>query len=299
MREALKPVAGLDWLTALRPPTVRTLVDRGALDLGGFAPTDLLERTAASYPAERLSACYHAPLADERGRQREALLQATARELETIGQATTRAKRRVTGQAQLALRGGKVLNRFKRGTHVTLERSEAGFHSSRHLQSSAAEAALDGLSGLRTRVPAAALDTASTGRAYKSLATVERACRSLKTVALAVRPLGPRLTARVRAPVLLWMLAYDVEWHRRQALAPLLFDDDDKAPAAAQRAAVVAPAQRSPGARRKAQTQQTDDGRPVQSFQTFLPDLGTITKNQIRCVHSPLETTARLTTPTP
>jgi DDE family transposase len=299
IREDLKPVDGLDWITALRHPTVRTLVDSGALDLGGFAHTDLIELTAPAYPDERLIACYNATLADERGRKREALLQATERELETIRQATTRAKRRLTGQGNIALRVGKVLQRFKVGKHFTLEISDTGVHYQRDLQSIAAEAALDGLYVLRTSVPAAALDTIRTVRAYKSLATVERAFRSLKTVDLYVRPIGHRLTERVRAHVLLCMLAYYVEWHMRQALAPLLFDDDDKATAEAQRGSVVAPAQRSPRARRKAQTQQTDDGKPVHSFHTLLGDLGTITKNQIRFVHSPLETTEMLTTPTP
>src|SRR5919199_2444985 len=299
IREDLKPVEGLDWITALRHPTVRALVDSGVLDLGGFAHTDLIELTAPAYPDERLMACYNAALADERGRKREALLQATERELETIGQATTRAKRRLTGQAKIALRVGKALQRFKVGKHFTLEISEAGFDYRRNLQSIAAEAALDGLYVLRTSVPAEALDTARTVRAYKSLATVERAFRSLKTVDLYVRPIGHRLTERVRAHVLLCMLAYYIEWHMRRALAPLLFDDDDKAMAEAQRGSVVAPARRSPRARRKAQTQQTDDGRPVHSFQTLLRDLGTITKNQIRFVHSPLETTEMLTTPTP
>jgi DDE family transposase len=299
IREELKPVEGLDWITALRHPTVRALVDSGVLDLGDFAHTDLIELTVPAYPDERLMACYNATLADERGRTREALLQAPERELATIRQATTRAKRRLTGQGNIALRVGKVLQRFKVGKHFTLEISEAGFHYSRNLQSIAAEAALDGLYVLRTSVSAEALDTASTVRAYKSLATVERAFRSLKTVDLYVRPIGHRLTERVRAHVLLCMLAYYVEWHMRQALAPLLFDDDDKAMAEAQRGSVVAPAQRSPRARRKAQTQQTDDGRPVHSFQTLLRNLGTITKNQIRFVHSPLETTEMLTTPTP
>jgi Transposase DDE domain len=299
MREDLQPVEGLDWITALRHPTVRTLVDSGVLDLGGFAHTDLIELAAPAYPDERLIACYNATLADERGRKREALLQATERELETIAQATTRAKRRLTGQAKIALRVGKVLQRFKVGKHFTLEISEAGFHYRRNLQSIAAEAALDGLYVLRTSVPAEALDTARTVRAYKSLAHVERAFRSLKTVDLSVRPIGHRLTERVQAHVFLCMLAYYVEWHMRQALAPLLFDDDDKATAEAQRVSVVAPAQRSPRARRKAQTQQTDDGRPVHSFQTLLRDLGTITKNRIRFIHSPIETTEMLTTPTP
>jgi Transposase DDE domain len=298
IREELKPVEGLDWITALRHPTIRTLVDSGALDLGHFAHTDLIELTAPAYPDERLMACYNATLADERGRTREALLQATERELETIRQATTRAKRRLMGQGNIALRVGKVLQRFKVGKHFQIEITDEQLRYTRDTQSITTEAALDGVYVLRTSGPAEALDAASTVRAYKSLATVERAFRSLKTVDLYVRPIGHRLTERVRAHVLLCMLAYYVEWHMRQALAPLLFDDDDKAMAEAQRSSVVAPAQRSPRARRKAQTQQTDDGSSVHSFQTLLRDLGTITQNQIRFVHSSLETTEMLTTPT-
>src|SRR5215510_3718286 len=298
IREDLKPVEGLDWITALRHPTVRTLIDSGALDLGGFAHTDLIELTAPAYPDERLIACYNATLADERRRKREALLQATERELETIGQATTRAKRRLTGQAKIALRVGKALQRFKVGKHFTLEISEAGFDYRRNLQSIAAEAALDGLYVLRTSVPAEALDTARTVRAYQSLATVERAFRSLKTVDLYVRPIGHHLTERLRAHVFLCMLAYYVEWHMRQALAPLLFDDDDKAAGEARRASVVAPAQQSPRAQRKTRTQRTDEGLPIHSFQTLLADLATVTQNRIRFGASRTETTM-LTTPTP
>jgi len=299
IREELKPVEGLDWLTALRHSTIRTLVDSGVLDLACFARTDLVELMAAAYPNERLIACCNATLAQERARKREALLQATERELEIIRQATLRAKRPLRGQGTIALRVGKVLNRFKLRKHFVLDMTDEGFQYRRKLQSIAAETALDGVYVLRTSVPPEALDTVSTVCAYKSLATVERAFRSLKTVDLHVRPIGHRLADRVRAHVLLCMLAYYVEWHMRQALAPMLFDDDDTTTAEAQRASVVAPAQRSPRARRKAQTQQTDDGRPVHSFQTLLHDLGTITKNQIRFVQSPLETTEMLTKPTP
>jgi hypothetical protein len=299
IREELQPVEGLDWITALRGPPIRTLVARGALDLARFAQTDLVELTDPAYPDERLIACYNAALAQERGHKREALLQATEQELDRIRQATQRAKRRLTGQEQIALRVGKVLHRFKMGKHFLLDIADEAFHYRRNQSRIAAEAALDGLYVLRTSVPADALDTASTVRAYKSLATVERAFRSLKTVDLHVRPIGHRLADRVRAHVLLCMLAYYVEWHMRQALAPLLFDDDDQATAEAQRLSIVAPAQRSPRAWRKAQTRQTNEGRPVHSFQTLLHDLGTITKNQMRFAQSPLETTEMLTKPTP
>jgi transposase len=191
----------------------------------------LVQLTDPAYPDERLVACYHTALAEERGRKREDLLQATERELETIRQATMRAKRRLTGPDQMALRVGKGLKRFKMRKHFVLEITEGGFHYTRHLPSIEAETALDGVYVLRTSVPCEALETASIARAYKSLGTVERAFRSLKTVDLHVQPLGHRLAERVRAHVLLCMLAYYVEWHMRQARVPVLCDDDDKATA--------------------------------------------------------------------
>ena len=298
IREELKPLEGFDWITALRGSALQKLVDAGSLNVARFLETDLGEITAPAYPDERLIVCRKGALAAERMHKREALLQATERELEPIRQATQRAKRRLTGQAKIALRVGKVINRFKMGKHFRLEITDTAFHYTRDPHSITAEAALDGLYIVRTSVPLDLLSTADTVRAYKSLATVERAFRSLKTVDLHVRPIGHRLAERVRAHVFLCMLAYYVEWHMRQALAPLLFDDDDKAAGEAQRASVVAPAQRSPRAQRKAQTKRTDDGRPVHSFQTLLDDLATVTKNRVRFVQSNTETTL-LTTPTP
>ena len=298
IREELQPVAGLDWLTALRRPAIQQLVEAGAVDLVRLAETGLLEFTAPAYPGERLIACRNPLLADERTRKREALLQATERELDAIVQATTRAKRRLTGQAAIALRVGKVRNRFKMGKHFQTEITDAHLRYARDTQRITAEAALDGVYVLRTSVSGDTLTTESTVRAYKSLAGVERAFRSLKTVDLYVRPIGHRLAERVRAHVFLCMLAYYVEWHMRLALAPLLFDDDDQAAGETRRASVVAPAQRSRKAQRKAHTQQTADGMPVHSFQTLLQDLATVAKNRIRFGESALETTM-FTTPTP
>jgi len=296
--EELQPVAGLDWITALRSPSIQHLVAVGALDLTRFAETDLLEFTDPTYPQERLIACRNPLLAAERARKREALLQATARELDMIAQAITRPKRRLTGEAAIALRVGRVRNRFKMGKHFQIEITDTQLRYSRDTQRIAAEAALDGVYVVRTSVSSDTLSPASTVGAYKSLAGVERAFRSLKTVDLYVRPIGHRLAARVRAHVFLCMLAYYVEWHMRHALAPLLFDDDDKPAGEARRASVVAPAQRSPKAQRKAHTQRTDDGMPVHSFQTLLQDLATVAKNRIRFGESALETTM-FTTPTP
>lgn len=298
LREELQPVAGLDWITALRAPSIQQLVEAGSLDLTRFTETDLLECTDPTYPQERLIACRNPLLAAERARKREALLQATERELDNIVQATTRPKRRLTGEAAIALRVGQVRNRFKMGKHFQIEITDTQLQYTRDTQGSAAEAALDGVYVVRTSVSSDTLSPARTVSAYKSLAGVERAFRSLKTVDLYVRPIGHRLAERVRAHVFLCMLAYYVEWHMRETLAPLLFDDDDKAAGEAQRTSVVAPAQRSPHAQRKAHTQRTDEGMPVHSFQTLLQDLATVAQNRIRFGGSALETTM-CTTPTP
>jgi len=297
IRAELQPVPGLDWVTALRRPAIQQLVETGVLDLSRLAAADLLECADPTYPQERLIACRNPLLAAERARKREALLLATERELDTIVQATTRPKRRLTGEAAIASRVGQVRNRFKMGKHFQIMITDTQLRYTRDTQSIATEAALDGVYVIRTSVSDALLSPASTVGAYKSLAGVERAFRSLKTVDLYVRPIGHRLAARVRAHVFLCMLAYYVEWHMRQALAPLLFDDDDKAAGEARRSSVVAPAQRSPTAQRKARTQQPDEGMPVHSFQTLLQDLATMAKNRIRFGASALETTM-FTTPT-
>jgi hypothetical protein len=298
LREELQPVAGLDWITALRAPSIQQLVAAGSLDLTRFTETDLLECTDPTYPQERLIACRNPRLAAERARKREALLQATERELDNMVQATTRPKRRLTGEAAIALRVGQVRNRFKMGKHFQIEITDTQLQYTRDTQGIAAEAALDGVYVVRTSVSSDTLSPARTVSAYKSLAGVERAFRSLKTVDLYVRPIGHRLAERVRAHVFLCMLAYYVEWHMRETLAPLLFDDDEKAAGEAQRTSVVAPAPRSPHAQRKAHTQRTDEGMPVHSFQTLLQDLATVAQNRIRFGGSALETTM-CTTPTP
>jgi hypothetical protein len=298
IRAELQPVPGLDWVSALRRPAIQHLVEAGALDLTRLAETDVLEFTDPTYPQERLIACRNPLLAIERARKREALLLATERELDAIVQATTRTTRRLTGQAAIALRVEKVRNRFKMGKHFQIAITDTQLRYTRDTPRIAAEAALDGVYVVRTSVSGETLSPERTVGAYKGLAAVERAFRSLKTVDLSVRPIGHRLAERVRAHVFLCMLAYYVEWHMRQALAPLLFDDDDKAAGEARRASVVAPAQRSPRAQRKTRTQRTDEGLSIHSFQTLLADLATVTQNRIRFGASRTETTM-LTTPTP
>src|SRR5919198_2838337 len=298
IRAELQPVPGLDWVSALRRPAIQQLVEAGALDLTRLAETDVLEFTAPTYPQERLIACRNPLLALERARKREALLQATERELDALVQATTRTTRRLTGQAAIAVRVEKVRNRFKLGKHFQIAITDTQLRYTRDTQRIAADAALDGVYVVRTSVSGETLSPARTVGAYKSLAAVERAFRSLKTVDLYVRPIGHRLTERVRAHVFLCMLAYYVEWHMRQALAPLLFEDDDKAAGEAQRASVVAPAQRSAAAQEKALTKRTEDGGPVHSFQSLLRDLRTIVKNRVQFKALPTAEFDRITTRT-
>jgi len=282
IREELVGVEGVQWITALRAPAIAALVQGGALQLSLFDQRDLVEITHPDYPGERLIVCKNPLLAAERTRKRQELLAATERDLAPIAAATQRGRRPLRGPAAIGLRVGKVLGRYKVGKHFTLEITERTFHYARDEAAIAEEAALDGLYVIRTSVDAVQLPAAATVQSYKRLAEVERAFRSLKTVDLHVRPIHHRKPDRVRAHVFLCLLAYYVEWHMRQALKPLLFDDDDKATAEATRRSVVAPAQRSARAKAKAATKRTADGFPVHSFQTLLADLATLTKNQVR-----------------
>ncbi len=303
LREDLAP-EGLGWITALRAPAVRALVEAGALQLSLFDQQDLAEIISSDYPGERLIACRNPLLAEERSRKREKLLQATEKELDKIVAATQRVRRPLRGEAQIGLRVGAVVNKRRMAKHFRVHITDGGFSYERDAEGIAAEAALDGLYVIRTSVPAAEMAAAETVRAYKGLAMAERAFRSLKSVDLKVNPFYHRLEDRVKAHVFLCMLAYYVEWHMRRALAPILFDDDDREAAEAQRRSVVAAAQRSPQAKRKAQTKRTAQGEPVHSFQTLLKDLGTIVKDWIvfnidgRDAEG-LPTFVRITRPTP
>ena len=282
IREDLSPAEGLDWITALRAPAIAALVEGGSLQLSLFDERDLAEIRDPSYPGERLVVCKNPLLAQERGRKRRELLAATERELEAIAQAVTRAKRPLRGKAPIGLRVGKEMARFKMAKHFELTITDDGFRYERNEAAIAAEAALDGFYVVRTTVDAERLSAEDVVLSYKRLAHVERAFRSLKTLDLHIRPIHHRKADRVRAHVLLCMLAYYVEWHMRRALAPILFDEDDPPAAEALRVSVVAPAQRSPRARAKAATQRTPDGEPVHSFASLLRSLATIVKNRVQ-----------------
>jgi hypothetical protein len=298
---ALKP-AGLDWISALRGPAIQRLAKEGALQLSLFDEQDLAEIHSPAYPGERLMACRNPLLADERARKREALIRATEKALVPIVAATQRAKRPLRGRAAIGLRVGRVLNHYQVGKYFRLTITDETFVYARHEERIARDAAVDGLYIIRTSVPESEMGAEDTVRAYKDLAHVERAFRSLKSVELKIRPIHHRLADRVRAHVFVCMLAYYVEWHMRRCLAPMLFDDEDPASAHALRTSVVAPAVRSPSAVAKARRKRTEAGTPVHSFQTLLADLATLAKNRMRPMAAHGAAIAEfdlLTTPTP
>ena len=284
--EDIKP-AGLDWITALRAPAIRGLLEGGAFQMSLFDDRDMAAITSPDYPGERLILCRNHALAAERARKREDLLRATERELAAIAAAVRRKRAPLRGKAEIGLAVGAVIDRRKMAKHFALTITDASFAFARKSAEIAAEAALDGLYVVRTSLPAAALDDAATVRSYKSLSLVERAIRSIKTVDLHVRPVYHWLSERVRAHVFLGMLGYYLEWHMRQRLAPMLYDDDDKQAAEALRTSVVAKAQRSPAAVTKQTTGRTPDGLPVHSFQTLIADLATLTKNTVEIATAP------------
>src|SRR5215475_7053151 len=278
IEEVLKP-AGLDWITTLRAPAIRSLAETGSLQLSLFDERDLATITSLDYPGERLVACRNPLLADERARKREDLLVATEKKLAAIAARVHRAKKPLRGKDKIALAIGRVIDKYKMAKHFDLNITDDRFTFARNTAKIGAEAALDGVYVVRTTVSEAVLDQTATVTAYKQLSTAERAFRSLKTVDIEVRPIYHRRADRVRAHVFLCMLAYYVEWHMRQKLKSILFDDHDKAAADAARPSVVAKAERSEAARRKAHNRCTDDGLPVHSLRSLLADLATVTRN--------------------
>jgi transposase len=298
IREDLPTSHGIDWISALRATQIQVLVRDGKLQMSLFDKTDLVEIAHPAFSGERLVACYNPLLAEERARKRPELLAATEKQLEKIAVATRRPKRPLRGKSNIGIRAGKVLNRYKMGKHFQLRIEEDSFHYERKKANIESEQSLDGIYVIRTSVKTESLSSQQAVESYKSLSVVERAFRSLKTVDLHVRPIHHRLPDRVRTHILLCMLAYYVEWHMRQLLAPLLFDDHDKPQAQAARSSIVAPAKRSPAAERKALTKMTDEGLKVHSFQTLLADLATIVKNRIQPKDQSTSAFDMITTPT-
>ena len=299
IEEDLRPLEGMEWITALRGPAIRKLAESGVIDMSLFDERDLAEVSSPDFPGERLILCRNPLLAAERKRKREELLKATERELERVAVATTRSRNRLHGKDQIGLRVGRVLGRFKVGKHFKLTIEEDRFSYRRNLNAIAEEAALDGIYVIRTSLRSHTLDAEQTVLSYKRLAQVERAFRCIKTVDLRLRPIHHRLARRVRAHVFICMLAYYVEWHMRRALAPMLFDDHDTDAAARARRSPVAKARRSIAAERKARTKLTAEHQPVHSFRTLLGDLATVVKNRMQPSDATMASFEKITTPTP
>jgi transposase len=298
IRQDLPAAHGIEWISALRATQIQKLAKDGQLQMSLFDTTDMVEIAHPDFPGERLVACFNPLLAEERARKRPEMLAATEKQLEKIAAATKRSRRPLRGKQNIGVRAGKILNRYKMGKHFELRIEEDSFQYKRKEANIEREKSLDGIYVIRTSVKADALSGEQVVASYKSLSGVERAFRSLKTVDLHVRPIHHRLPDRVRAHILLCMLAYYVEWNMRQLLAPLLFDDHDKAEAKSARASIVAPAQRSAAALRKAAARKTDDGIAVHSFQTLLKDLATVVKNRIQPKDKTIPAFDMLTTPT-
>jgi len=290
--------AELDYITALRAPEIKALVEQGAIQLSLFDEQDLFEIAHPDYEGERLVCCKNPLLAEERGRKRQSLLGATEAELDKIAIACRRERRPLRGKDAIALRVGKVINRYKVAKHFNLEIGESSLDFSRKEDQIAAEAALDGIYVLRTSLSGEALESPEVISSYKALAGVERAFRSFNTD-LDIRPIRHRTEERVRAHVFLRMLSYYVSFHMERQLAPMLFRDDDKQAAEAARTSPVAPAQRSAGALRKLATKHTEEGDPVHSFQSLLKDLATIATNRVQPNDAGLPAFTVITTPTP
>ncbi len=274
----LRDMTGIGWITALKSASIRTLVEQGQLQLDLFDERNLMAFTAPDYPGERLVACRNPQLAKLRAIKREELLVATEKSLQAIKDRVDAG--RLGKAAAIGLAAGKMVNRYKVAKHFELIIGEHSFVFERKHDAIAAEAALDGIYIIRTSLDAQRMEAADCVRNYKALANVERAFRSLKTVDLKIRPIHHRTADRVRAHILLCMLAYYVEWHLREAWRELMFADPEQA--AKTTRDPVAPARRSPAALDKVARHQLDDGSPAHSFATLMAELSTIVRNTCR-----------------
>ena len=296
IRDEVRP-AQLDWLSALRAPQIKALVEEGALQLSLFDTQDLFEISSPQFPGERLVCCHNPALADKRARKRQELLAATEKELTPIAAATGRERRPLRGKDKIALRVGKVIGHYKMAKHFTIEITDESFTFTRNHDAIAAEAALDGIYVLRTSLDEHTLQRDDVVLRYKNLADVERFFRTLNSE-LDVRPIRHRLADRVRAHMFLRMLSYYLVWHTKAVLAPILFVDNDKPAATAKRANPVAAAQRSDEALNKAARKRTADNTPVHSFTSLLADLATLCANKIQPA-ADMPAFTMTTTPTP
>jgi transposase len=283
IRDDLKP-AGLDWITCLRAPAIQALAaDDGPLQLSLFDDRDLAEISAPDlFSGERLIVCRNRDLAGERARKREELLAATERELGRIEEQTRRRNRPLKSAAEIGVAVGAVIDKKKMAKHFDVDIRDGHLSFKRRAERIAEEARLDGVYVIRTSIPAEHLAAGETVQAYKDLSRVERAFRCLKTVDLEIRPIRHWMAERVRAHVFLCMLAYHVEWHLRDGLAPLLFHDTDLEAARAERSSPVVKTEPSEAVKEKKATKRSADGHRVMSFNGLVAHLGTFTRNTMR-----------------
>lgn len=272
--DTLRELPGVDWISALRSPSIRALVDQGRIQPSLFDKRNLAEISSPDFPDERLVVCFNPLLEEERRRKRESLLAATEKELARISKAVTRRKTKVLKREDIGLKLGKVINRFHVAKHFALKIQDGSFEWSRKQSSIEKESRLDGIYVIRTSVPKKDLSAPDAVRQYKGLAHVERAFRCLKGVDLLVRPIHHHTEDHVRAHIFICMLAYYVEWHMRRALAPILFQDEDLQESRSTRDPVMKP-QPSPSVQAKKRSHVTPDGLPVHSFRSLLANLGT------------------------
>ena len=282
----LKQHPGLGWISALRSAEIRQLVSTGCLQRSLFDQQNLAEIRSPDFPQERLVACHNPLLAAERGRKRQALLAATEKELEKITRQVARRTRTPLTESEIALKVGRVLNRYKMAKHFTLTIADGQFRWARNSESIQREVQLDGLYVIRTSEPEPQLSAPDAVRYYKSLAQVEQAFRCLKGLDLRVRPIHHRTEDHVRAHIFLCLLAYYVEWHLRQCWAPLLFADEALEQDRKTRDPVAA-AKPSAAVKTKKAKGQTPDGLPLHSFESLLKVLATRCRNTCRVNDAP------------
>ncbi len=293
LRELNEAGTDFGWITALRAPAIAKLAaDDGPLQMSLFDTQDLAEITHLDYPGERLIACRNPALAAERARKRAELLNATETQLAAIADRVHRGA--LAGAGKIGETIGKVIGKYKVGKHFHRQITDTTFTYQRDHAGIDAEARLDGIYVLRTSVPAEQLDAAGVVAGYKNLANVERDFRIIKVDDLDLRPIHHRLDDRVKAHVLICMLACYLIWHLRQAWAPMTFTDEHPP----QRDNPVAPAQRSTHADTKASTQHDELRNPLRSFSGLLDHLATLTRNQVRYTGTSTDI-AMLAEPTP
>jgi transposase len=296
--ETLRQYPGLGWLSALRSEAIRALMDTGCLKLSAFAHQTLAEIVSPDFPGERLFACFNELLAQDRKRTRTELLDETEKDLQGIVREAARRTKKPLTDVEIGVKVGRAINRHKVGKHFAYTIENHGLRFERKTDAIKREAELDGIYVIRTSEPAERIGAADAVRGYKNLAQVERAFRCIKGIDARVRPIFHHTPDHVRAHIFLCMLAYYVDWHIRQAWAPLLFADESL-PQTRLTRDPVAPAGISPQAKAKKKTRLTEDGFEVQSFDSLMAILGTRCQNTCRMKMQGDQMFTQNTQPTP